>query len=104
MLINNTIFAIKKPKDKQLFLDWKAELERIYEIIPALYMNKVNSITKTKEVFIKKESYEKVLKRVVEIKSNINDPLNRNDLIFRYVEEFDPVKYKEEMMKEMLKG
>ena len=104
MLINNTSFAIKKQADKDKFKEWKKELERVYEIIPTLYQVKRNSVTKTKETFVKKDKYEKVLKRVVDIKADINDPLNRNDLIFKYVEEFDPKAYKEQFMEDIKRG
>ncbi|KKL77847.1 hypothetical protein LCGC14_2030750, partial [marine sediment metagenome] len=49
-----------------------------------------------------KEIYEKVLERVLEIKALINEPLNKNHLIFTDKKEFDPRAFKEGIKKRII--
>ena len=80
MLINNTLFAIKDKKGKPELIKYKEELERIDEVIPLLCKTITNQLKKTSKLTLKKEKYEKVLKRVRKIKAGINEPLNKNHL------------------------
>ncbi len=95
MVINNTRFAIRKKTDKQQVDALKAELERFWKVIPVLFEYKINQKDKTKELKIVEEDYNKAMERVIEIKSEINEPLNKYDLIFTHKDEFDPAKAKE---------
>jgi hypothetical protein len=102
-LIENTFFAIKKSdKDKELMLDFKLRLIKIEKIIPALFKFRTNSIKRTKELYLVKKDYDKVLEEVLKIKAEINAPLNRNHLIFTDKEEFDPKKFKEALKDRMI--
>ena len=97
MLINNSIFAVKKKKskkgqkktDREILEHYKDGLKKIKKIIPKLYKYKVNQVNKTKVLKIDLEKYQKVLDIVIEIKAKINEPLNKYDLIFSHKEEFD---------------
>lgn len=118
MIIDNALFAIKNVKtqfgrenkkdpakatktDKDLLIEYSEELGRYFEIVPVLFRVKSNSIKKTKEVLIIKEKWDPVLKRIVEIKRLINEPLNRSDLLFLNKEEFDPREFKKQLMERM---
>lgn len=94
-LIDNSHFAVRIDRDT---LDKsKKELLRIKNIIPVLYRIQKNQIKKTQQLIIDSKNYEKVLEKVKEIKSEINEPLNKNHLIYTDKEVFDPQKYKKEI-------
>lgn len=101
LLINNCKFAVKGSHNKQL-VEYRKELQRYYKTIDILCKHKINQRTRTKELVIIPEKYDKVLERVIEIKSLINEPLNKYDLIFTYVEPFDPKKAKELIKKGLI--
>ncbi len=109
MLINNSLFAVKKKKskkgqkktDREVLEYYKEELKKIKKIIPKLYRYKVNQVNKTRLLKLDVEKFQKTLDYVIEVKSKINEPLNKYDLIFAYKEEFDSDKAKEQMKKEM---
>lgn len=94
MLINNSKFAITGNFKKTL-LDFKKELDRYWSITPTLYKYKRDEKNKTQELKLNQEDYNKALERISDIKSEINEPLNRFDLIFTHKEDFDPKKAKE---------
>lgn len=98
MVINNSLFAVKKERD--VFKSYENELKRIENLIPLLYSIKTDQIKKRTKLQIKEERFNKLLDRVLEIKSNINEPLNKNDLIFTNKEEFDPKAYKKAIFEE----
>ena len=94
MIISNSKFAIKGQEKKDLE-EYTKELRRYLDVIDSLYKYTHNQQKKTKELIIIPEKYDKALDRIVEIKSLINEPLNRYDLIFTHKDEFDPKKFKE---------
>lgn len=97
LVISNSKFAIKG-KEKDNLEGYSKELERYYKIVSTLFNYKTNQIKKTKELKIIAEKYDLALERVLEIKSLINEPLNKFDLIFTHKEEFDPKAYKKQIM------
>ena len=94
-LIDNSSFAVKR--DGDVLKKLKEELLRIKKIIPVLYKIQRNQIKKTQQLIINHENYKQVLERVKNIKSKINEPLNKNHLIYTDKEEFDPQRYKKEI-------
>lgn len=102
MLINNSYFAVKEKRGRPELMKLKEELERIDKIIPRLYVNKVNQLKKTREVRLDEKKYQEVLEKVINIKSKINEPLNRNHLIFVDRKEFDPTDFKEGIKDRMI--
>lgn len=100
LLINNSKFVVKKQYLKDL-LEYKKELNRYYKIIPTLIKYKRDDRKKVRELTIIPEKYDPALERVIEIKSLINEPLNRFDLIFTYKEQFDAKKAKAEIKKRL---
>lgn len=118
MLIDNSLFAIKDVRsqfgrkqkanendktktDKDILIEYRKDLKQVYDIIPALFKVKRDSIRKTSEVSINKELYDPVLEKVLAIKSKINEPLNRSDLLFLDKEEFDPRDFKKQIMERL---
>lgn len=95
LVIDNSMFALKIGKENMV--SYKEELIRFRSVINLLYENKFNPQTKGNEVSIIYEKYNKALERVKELKSLINEPLNKNDLIFTNKEEFDPKEYKRQI-------
>ncbi len=100
-ICKNSKFAMKKPKTKEDMKKYEEKLEKIKEVLPLLVNMKKNHATKTEELRIIPEKFEKVLHVVLEIKSGINFPLNQNHLIFTDKEEFDPHAYKNAMKERM---
>ena len=97
-LINNAKFALKVKGTKATIIKYKNLLKKMEEVIPKLIDLKYNPITKSKEPGIKNPViFNNFLEQVIEIKSKINEPLNRNHLIFTDKEEFDPRAFKERL-------
>lgn len=111
MLINNSIFAVKKKTskkgknktDREILEHYKEELKKIKNLIPKLYSYKVNQVKNTNVLKIDLEKYQKVLDFVIEIKAKINEPLNKYDLIFSHKEEFDPETAKKQIKEGLMK-
>ena len=93
----NSKFAMKKPGTKDELKKREEELKKIENVLSAVVEVKNNHINRTQELKIIPEKFDKVLGIVVEIKSLINAPLNKNHLIFTDKEEFDPHAYKKAM-------
>ena len=93
-LIKNTNFSMKASGTKERVKEIESKLYRIEKVIPALYTETFNQINKTKKIMIDYENFNKVLENVLNLKSEINDPLNKNHLIFTDKEEFDPSTFK----------
>ncbi len=101
LVISNSKFAIQS-KEKEKLLKYDKELKRYYKIVQALYTYKKNDLKKTKELIIHVEKYDKALDRILEIKSLINEPLNKYDLIFTHKEDFDVKKYKKQIIEDAI--
>ncbi len=94
-LIDNSYFAVKK--DREILEELKKELVRIKGITNLLFKIKKDQIKKTQKLVIDYKNYIIVLNRVKELKSKINEPLNKNHLIYTDKEEFDPQQYKKDI-------
>lgn len=100
-LIENTLFAVKR--DKAELITLLKELKKVNEIKHLLYKKTTNQVNSTQQIRIDEKKYQKVLARVIEIKTEINEPLNKNHLIYTDKEEFDPKAYKESIKERMIK-
>lgn len=97
-LCNNAKFAMKKSGSRDKLLKIREKLKTIRkDVIPHIYSYTVNQAKNTKQITINEKIFEKTLDLLIELKSDINVPLNMNDLIFTHTEEFDPNKYKEKI-------
>ena len=100
-LCKNSKFAMKRSGTKEKIIKYEEELKRIKEVLPLLFTLRHDARSKTNELLIIPEKFNKVLEIVLEIKSGINIPLNQNHLIFTDKEEFDPHAYKKAMKERM---
>lgn len=94
-ICGNVRFAMKsKGTDKELE-KIKKKLEEVRKIMPVLsnVVSKMNNKTLT----LNNEKYYKILDIVIGLKAELNEPLNKNHLIFTNKEEFDPKLYKEQI-------
>ena len=97
-LCGNSKFAMKSTGSKAQLEAEEKKLFDMRKVIPLL--SKVVTKHRKQEVFIIKEKYYPALDLVVEIKAKLNEPLNKNDLIFTHKEDFDPKKYKQTIMED----
>lgn len=95
-LIENSKFALKVGKTRNQIEKYEKTLREIDKIIPLL--SKTTKTRKGMIIKIDEERYDKVLKIVLDLKSKINEPLNKNHLIFTDKEEFDPIAYKKQLI------
>lgn len=102
-LCNNVMFAMGAKGTRETLKKYEENLVKIRKIIPTL--SRTISKQKVKIIQIIPERYYRVLDTVLAIKANMNDPLNKNHLIFTSKEEFDPRAFKQ-MVKEdaLLRG
>lgn len=96
-LINNSKFALKIAGTLDTMEKHEEKLKQVVKIIPLL--SKTTKTRKGQITKIDEKKYNGVMELVLKIKSDINDPLNKNNLIFTDKEEFDPIKYKEQLIK-----
>lgn len=99
-LCDNAHFACKVGKTREKLEEHTKRLEKALLIIPVLSKVIVNQRLGTKQLTIRKEPFGKALKEVLKIKKEINEPLNKNHLIFTDKETFDPIAYKEMIKKQ----
>lgn len=101
-LIDNSKFAVKNPKDKEILDKHKKRLKKILTIFPQLSKTITNQVKRTKSTRINEKNYELVLEDVLNIKAAINEPLNKNNLIFIDKATFDPKEYKKKIKARMM--
>lgn len=101
MIIDNCNFAIKHKTDKETLKNYRIELVKYNDNLSKLYSEKRDVRTGTKKLKVNKELYTPSLNRIIELKSLINIPLNKSDLIFTHREEFDYNALKEAQIKEL---
>ena len=97
-LCGNSKFAMKVGGTKKEMEDLEKQLVKIRKIIPLL--SKTIKKQRKHEIKLDSKKYYKALDIVVEIKSRLNEPLNKNHLIFTNKEEFDPKAYKKKIMED----
>lgn len=99
MLIDNTKFAIKTPGDQTTLENLRKNLKRIEKLSPILYKVNKNNIKKIKTIKIEEEIFSSLLEEVLSMKSQINECLNKSDLLFTNKTEFDPKEHKDALFK-----
>ena len=98
LIIDNSLFAVKK--DKEVLVEFKKKLKKVEALMPLLSEKVINHRKRTSKIEVT-DKYKKVLDIVLEIKAGINEPLNKNHLIFTDKEEFDPKKFKNDIKERM---
>jgi len=102
-LIDNAKFALKVSGTLKTALGYKKQLIKLQATIPNLVKINKNQIEKTTTIRIKDPGlFDKILAAICEIKSKINEPLNKNHLIFTDREEFDPKAFKKNLKDRMV--
>lgn len=97
LIIDNTIFAVKK--DREELEGYRRKLKDVLEIFPHLSKNVTDQRKSTNTIKLYHDKFDQVLEVVQDVKSKLNTPLNNNDLIFTKTEEFDPMAYKAEIIR-----
>lgn len=102
-LIDNVKFALRIGKTKETALKYRQSLKKLEKGLPGLIKKTHNEIDGTSSISIVNYNiFDNVLSMVSEIKSKINEPLNKNHLIFTDKEEFDPKAYKDNLKRRMV--
>ena len=101
-LIDNCKFALRKGKTKQEVLGYKKQLIDLQKMCPKLIKTRINQSGSRVFEIINLSQFEKLLYIVCQIKSKINEPLNKNHLIFTDREEFDPKGFKKDLKERMI--
>lgn len=102
-VIDNSKFALKKAGTKEKILGYRANLVAIEKCIPLLIKITYDQIKDERAVVISNpQLFDEFLEKVSLIKSTINEPLNKNHLIFTDKEEFDPKAFKEKIKDRIL--
>ncbi len=96
-LISNCKFAMKRSDSKKVIIAFETTLNELLKYTPYISVVKVNQVANSKTTKINEELFNKILNKILEIKSKINEPLNQNDLIFTSKEDFDPIAYKKQI-------
>lgn len=99
-ICGNVKFAMTSSGTKKQLEDIEEKLIKIREIVPVLF--KTISKMKRKIVVLDEKKYYKTLDLVIDLKAKLNEPLNKNHLIFTSKEEFDPKAFKENIKKEAI--
>lgn len=101
-LINNAKFALAAGGTKKTALELKKHLLKIKKSLPNLFIVSRDETTNSSTFSIKNYgAFEDVLNLVIKIKSKINEPLNKNHLIFTPTDEFDPKAFKDAIKRRM---
>ena len=96
-IAKNSMFAMKRQGTKTKMEQIVKRLEDTKKTFGLLSKQQRNDVRRTSSITIDKETFDKVLKVVLEIKSEINYPLNQNHLIFTDMEDFSPAAAKEQI-------
>ena len=95
-LCGNSKFAMKSGGTLDELEKLEKKLKELRKLMPML--SKTIKTQKRKDTVLIPEKYYKALDFVTEIKAKINEPLNKNHLIFTNKEEFDPKAYKKQII------
>jgi hypothetical protein len=98
--IRHSLFAIRKKDDKTKVKNFLEEIIKLQKYMK-LIRGEVPNREKTK-LIINEEIFDLIYNKLIEIKTEINEPLNRSDLIFMFKEEFNPKEYKSKIKEELI--
>lgn len=97
-LCGNSKFAMKVGKTRETLEDLEKKLKKVRGIMPVL--SKTISKQKRSIVVLEVKKYYKVLDYVLEIKAALNEPLNKNHLIFTDKQEVDVKAWKKKVLED----
>jgi len=103
-ITKNVKFAMKKGDTAQEMQDIK---ERLYVLrdnyLIKTYRRQTDQSAQSRYLKIKPAIFDFIFEKVSEIKSEINFPLNKNNLIFTDKDDFNPKEFKERLKKKTIK-
>lgn len=99
LLINNAMFAVSKG-DKVILKKYQDDLKLIEGILPLTHKLTINESSRSKELRINPKAFNFVLDMLIKIKEEVNQPLDRANLIYGSKEEFDPDEFKKRVMED----
>lgn len=101
-MIADNIFAIKPvhKADKQILKDFMEDIVLYKEAMQ--YAKKETTQRDRKSVEIDELVFFKILDFLIQIKINVLEALNRSDLIFKGIDDFDPEHIKESLLEELM--
>lgn len=101
-LVSNTTKLVKT-KYRQEMKNYKLYLYKLKEVIEIFDEDSKIKKRDGKIVYqIDEYKFSLILRLLSEIKENINDPLNKSELIYTSADDYDPVKIKEEIMNNLI--
>ena len=89
MLVRNTIFAVNK-KDRPKMEGFTTRLERLWKVLPVVKNETVNHRDRKTTVTIDEKKFKYIFDLLLEIKQEVNYPLNQANLIFSSDDSIDP--------------
>lgn len=98
----NADFAMKKQGTKDKLKKHEKNLKLLMKLIPVVYAKRTNQANHTSHIIINEKNFEDLFGKILDIKSEINEPLNKNHLIFVDKEQFDPKAFKEQLKDRMI--
>ena len=102
-LARNARFAMKREGTKDELKKFETVLEKARdEALPLVHKKIINHVEGTSATKIDETKFSNLLKAISQIKSEMNDPLNKNHLIFTDREEFDPKAFKDKIKERMV--
>lgn len=102
MGIRNSCFAIRNTKDKekmQEFLKDVVSLDKNMEFIKDKVVDR-----DVYKIIINEEMFKLIYDVLIRIYTEVTEPMNRNDLIFNYKEQFDPHEFKKNIKERFVEG
>lgn len=102
MVIDNSLLGIRKVGDKEKLVGWKKELKELKFQIPRCIFN-IKIENRNGRMTLKKINenlFAEIFEKAEDLYIPITDILNKYNLIFIYVEDFDPVAYKNQILED----
>jgi hypothetical protein len=88
-LMGNCEFAIRDPINKTIFVNIKRRIENVEAVANGIADYMINDVTKENELRINYDHFQKCFNSLMDIKNEINFPINREGLIFKQSDELD---------------
>ena len=103
MLARNCSFALKKA-DKKKAQSIKQACINLHPLADETYKDIKDERNNHKKIIIYEKTFQQVLNLYVKFAEDLNEPLNRANLIFSSTEEFDPDEYKRQVKEQFTHG
>lgn len=104
LVVNNTLFAIKKKEDKIKLKYYSSVIEKISPLLAHTKKKKIihSYSGRSESIVINEKIFSRVLLILERVHRDVLDILNKSDLIFASMEDFDPEKLKNEFHRQFI--